>query len=279
MMATDVAKGLSAVHAVGIVHRDIKPENIFLARSPTGTTIPKLLDFGISKQHDEPLATQQGALTGTPAYMSPEQANGETNIDPRTDIWSLGVVLYEMLTGKHPFVAPNYQALMTAIAERSHAPLESTVPGAIRGVVDRCLAKRPDDRYATSDALVDALASVERGGASMALHDDGFVQRKGRWLILGAAFISLVVAGVATWIGMASDVPSATHSPSAATVAVDVDAHASSAPSTRPVVNVAPTSSVTRVAPSSMTSSAATTRKAPRAPGKQPSTSVTTPGF
>lgn len=279
MIAADVAKGLSAVHAVGIVHRDIKPENIFLARSPTGTTIPKLLDFGISKQRDEPLATQQGALTGTPAYMSPEQANGETNIDPRTDIWSLGVVLYEMLTGKHPFVAPNYQALMTAIAERSHAPLESTVPGAIRGVVDRCLAKRPDDRYATSDALLDALESVERGGASMALHDDGFVQRKGRWLVLGAAFISLVVAGVAAWISMASDVPSAAHSPSAATFAVDVDAHASSSPSTRPVVNVAPTSSVTHVAPSSMTSSAATTRKAPRAPGKQPSTSVTTPGF
>ena len=165
-IATEIARGLAAAHAAGIVHRDIKPENIFLARGSRGGLVPKLLDFGISKQQqsDETLATMNGVPFGTPAYMSPEQALGLLDVDHRTDVWSLGVVLHEMLTGKHPFVAPNYQALMTKIAESEPSPLDASVPEVVRGIVARCLAKNARDRFADAEALAaaleDALAKI-----------------------------------------------------------------------------------------------------------------------
>ncbi|MBK9258830.1 MAG: protein kinase [Polyangiaceae bacterium] len=279
-IAADVARGLSAVHAVGIVHRDVKPENIFLARSPTGSTIPKLLDFGISKEQHDSLATHQGALTGTPAYMSPEQANGDTNLDPRTDIWSLGVVLYEMLTGKHPFVEQNYPSLMVAIAERPHEPLERAVPDAIRRIVDTCLAKRPSDRYSSSDALLDALVSVGNAGAKHSPGDRGSSRRNARWLIAGSVLASFIVVVVAMWIRRASDVPSGTRPPSSASAAAESAVHVPASSSTHPVADVVPASSMTQASPSSMAPAPSTTpQKAPRAPVKRPSTSVTTPGF
>ena len=157
-IASEVASGLAAAHQAGVVHRDVKPENVFLARGSSGGIVPKLLDFGVSKaRHEDIYATYSGQLLGTPAYMSPEQALGETDIDHRTDIWSLGVVVYEMLTGRHPFDAPNYQALLPKIAEGDHDPLGAEVPPALHRVVDRCLAKGRGDRYPTADALGDAL--------------------------------------------------------------------------------------------------------------------------
>src|SRR5262245_59490911 len=92
-IAAEVAGGLSAAHHAGVVHRDVKPENVFLSRGPSGGFVPKLLDFGVSKARHESdaLATASGQLFGTPAYMSPEQALGELDVDHRTDIWSLGV--------------------------------------------------------------------------------------------------------------------------------------------------------------------------------------------
>ena len=104
-------------HDKGIVHRDIKPDNVFLAADALGRKQPKLLDFGIAKvdkQIDGRL-TQVGAVLGSPDYMSPEQALGLDDIDERTDIWSLCVVLYEVITGTVPFQKPNYNALMHAI--------------------------------------------------------------------------------------------------------------------------------------------------------------------
>jgi serine/threonine-protein kinase len=142
----------------------VKPENIFLARGSSGGIVPKLLDFGVSKAREEDVyATSSGQLLGTPAYMSPEQALGETDIDHRTDLWSLGVVLYEMLSGKHPFHAPNYQALLPRIAEAPHAPLDPEIPASLRRIVDRCLAKDRADRFQTADALGEALEAALSG--------------------------------------------------------------------------------------------------------------------
>ncbi|HVJ90155.1 MAG TPA: serine/threonine-protein kinase, partial [Labilithrix sp.] len=114
-----VLGGLGAAHAQGIVHRDLKPENVVLAREPNGTFAAKILDFGIAKVMD--LAggmgskTRTGVLLGTPAYMSPEQIKNSKDVDARSDIWSAGVMLYEMLAGRVAFPAPTEYARLTAV--------------------------------------------------------------------------------------------------------------------------------------------------------------------
>ena len=160
-IAAEVCRGLAAAHAAGVVHRDLKPENVFLSRGPGGGVVPKLLDFGISSARG--IATLQGKMFGTPAYMSPEQALGEGGIDHRTDVWALGVVLYEMLTGQLPFRAPSYPALLPLIIETPYPALPGAIPGEVRTVVAGCLAKDRADRYPTADALLEA---IERAGAS-----------------------------------------------------------------------------------------------------------------
>src|SRR5262249_7018587 len=114
-----ICEGLAEAHLCGIVHRDIKPQNVFVTRRPDGSTCVKLLDFGISKVlHDdvewsELTATQE--IVGTPAYCSPEQIRNPSTIDSRTDIWSLGVVLYAVLSGRKPFEAKGSSAIFAAI--------------------------------------------------------------------------------------------------------------------------------------------------------------------
>src|SRR5262249_27870564 len=148
-IAIEVCRGLEAAHAIGVVHRDIKPENIFLARGSSGGIVPKLLDFGISKKAlpDDAASAPTSQTFGTPAYMSPEQALGEGDIDRATDIWAMGVVLHEMTTGQHPFVAPSYPALMARIADDPPAPPPEHVAAPLRSIIGRCLQKRRSDRY------------------------------------------------------------------------------------------------------------------------------------
>jgi serine/threonine-protein kinase len=113
-----ILDGLREAHDKGIVHRDIKPENLFISKTTRGRLQPKVLDFGIAKleeTNDANRLTQDGAVLGSPGYFSPEQARGETNIDLRTDIWSICVVLYELITGELPFNGPNYNALLMSI--------------------------------------------------------------------------------------------------------------------------------------------------------------------
>jgi eukaryotic-like serine/threonine-protein kinase len=113
-----ILEGLREAHEKGIVHRDIKPENLFITKTTRGRLQPKVLDFGIAKLEESPEAcrlTQDGAVLGSPGYFSPEQARGEANIDLRTDIWSISVVLYELITGELPFTGPNYNALLMSI--------------------------------------------------------------------------------------------------------------------------------------------------------------------
>ena len=126
-----VADALHAAHAEGIVHRDLKPANIFLARDDDGAALAKVLDFGIAKLLDDALATgltATGAVVGTPRYMAPEQAFGESDIDHRADIWSLGVVLYECLSGVHPVDGENLRQLMRRLLEDAITPLAALDP-------------------------------------------------------------------------------------------------------------------------------------------------------
>jgi len=155
---------LREAHAAGLIHRDIKPGNIFAAQRGGVYDVAKLLDFGLAKPllPDESLQlTQEGAITGSPLYMSPEQALGEAEPDARGDIYSLGAVAYFLLTGQPPFDGDKPMKVLLAHA-RDEAPplsqLRSDIPADLELVVLRCLAKRPEDRYQSVQSLSEALA-------------------------------------------------------------------------------------------------------------------------
>ena len=156
-----VLSGLVAAHEQQIVHRDIKPENIFLTQRVGCPPLVKLLDFGVSKMtgrggavRAEDLAlTRTGMVMGTPFYMAPEQARGERDLDARVDLYACGVILYEALTGRRPFTAANYNALLVQILTASPRPaieLRPALPPGFGAVIDKAMARRREDRYATA---------------------------------------------------------------------------------------------------------------------------------
>ena len=163
-----VIAALAAAHAQEIVHRDLKPENIFLRRGSDGEVSVRLLDFGIAKFLDhedvQDKLTRTGSLIGTPQYMSPEQINGDAAIDGRSDIYSLGVIIHEMLTGRRPFEGETLGAVIRAhlLSEPPAlvAPDTSRVPPQIGDVVRRMLAKKVADRYATLAEVASDLEDV-----------------------------------------------------------------------------------------------------------------------
>src|SRR5450755_2048787 len=155
ILAMQVARALDYVHYRGIVHRDIKPANIMIAR--TGGT--KVMDFGIARDTSFGDLTEAGTGIGTPAYMSPEQVLGD-KLDARSDIFSLGVVLYQMLTGKKPFVEDEKKSAMHKIRLEKHESARSVnpeVPRELNNIIDRCLEKQPRDRWRSSQHMVMAL--------------------------------------------------------------------------------------------------------------------------
>jgi serine/threonine-protein kinase len=157
--ARQIAGGLGHAHAAGIVHRDIKPANVAITRDG----VVKILDFGIAKVADASL-TRTGMVLGTLAYMSPEQAAGEKQVDQRTDLWALGVVLYEMLAGRRPFAQDTIAALFHAVQAQEPTPLQELRPDVSAGlqqVVTRLLQKEREQRYPNMAALLDALEAVE----------------------------------------------------------------------------------------------------------------------
>jgi serine/threonine protein kinase len=164
-----VAKALGKAHQVGVVHRDIKPDNIFLSDVEGGELFVKVLDFGIAKRdqaHVKGAATTTGAVVGTPYYMSPEQIVGEKDIDARTDIWSLGVVAFEAMTGRRPFEGTTVGAITLAIhtATRRITDYLPGAPPALDAWFARACAREPKDRFQTpreaSVALMQAVGDL-----------------------------------------------------------------------------------------------------------------------
>jgi serine/threonine-protein kinase len=160
-------EAIAQAHAMGIIHRDLKPSNLFLARRKDGTHRIKVLDFGISKANN-PLAEGVNALTstksmlGTPMYMSPEQIRNARVVDARSDIWSLGVILHELVAGTTPFHGETLGELLVAIREESPPPLRTLrpeVPEAFERLVLQCLARKPEERFQHVAALATALAA------------------------------------------------------------------------------------------------------------------------
>jgi eukaryotic-like serine/threonine-protein kinase len=156
---TGVAKALDLAHKQGIIHRDLKPANIFIHRAATGERVAKILDFGISKVFDTGhnfTLTRTGTVVGSPAYMSPEQASGREDLDGRADVWSLGVVFYESLTGTLPHEASNYNALMVRILTQDVDPImtrKTDLPANICSIVDGCLKREREHRTASAELL------------------------------------------------------------------------------------------------------------------------------
>jgi serine/threonine-protein kinase len=157
-------EGVAQAHACGIVHRDLKPANLYLALRPDGTNVIKILDFGISKTtgEGEKVKTLTGkAVLGSPAYMSPEQVRNPRTVDGRSDLFSLGVAMYELLTGEIPFDGDGVGEILAAVLERDPIPLRKKrpdVPPALEKVILRCLEKSRDKRYANAAELARALA-------------------------------------------------------------------------------------------------------------------------
>ncbi len=203
-----VASALAAAHACGVVHRDLKPANIWLAPDARGGFHVTLLDFGIAKLRDDSFArreptapaavstmttgstaTQVGESIGTPAYMSPEQCVGDT-VDRRSDIYSLGVVVYQMLAGALPFRGDTMALLQQHfVAAMPPFPAEAGIPSAVEAVVQRALAKEPDERFASAVAFAAALRAHSAGfGESMRRALVIFSERMPELSILGACF-------------------------------------------------------------------------------------------
>ncbi|HSO32141.1 MAG TPA: serine/threonine-protein kinase [Labilithrix sp.] len=163
-VACAILSALNHVHDKGIVHRDVKPSNVFFAVEPDGHVIPKILDFGIAKLPAASSAlTVDGSVLGTPHYMAPEQIRGVTDIDGRSDMFSLASVLYEMLTGVRPFQRDSAAASLAAVLEHEVDP-DPRIEPRLWVAIARALAKRPYERFATCAELADALrAAIDAG--------------------------------------------------------------------------------------------------------------------
>jgi eukaryotic-like serine/threonine-protein kinase len=160
-------RGVAQAHAIGIVHRDLKPSNLFLAKRKDGSVVVKVLDFGISKaQGSSALAASPSALTstkamlGSPLYMSPEQLRSSKSVDYRADIWAMGVILYELMTGHLPFMGENLGELFAAILETDPVPLRhfADVHPQLEEIVFRCLNRKQEHRFQSANELAQALA-------------------------------------------------------------------------------------------------------------------------
>ena len=167
-LVSQAARGMEVAHAAGIIHRDLKPQNLFVCRRQDGTDLLKVLDFGVAKLQtiDEMnMATRTGAVLGTVAYMSPEQARGDKIVDQRSDVYALGAILYELCSGRKPHPGESHNAILHHIATQPAVPLESVaseLPVGFLAIVAGALAADPASRPPSAGALVEALAPFAR---------------------------------------------------------------------------------------------------------------------
>ena len=295
-IAMPVVSAVRAAHALGIVHRDLKPENVFLARGPGDRLDVKVLNFGIAKltalDGDAARttgATATGALVGTPCYMAPEQAFGERDVDHRADVWSIGMILYEGLSGVLPTQAENVGQVLKIVLTHAIRPLGAVapqVPDGLRDLVDRMLAHDREDRPADLGEVADALApyagaattvrapprkapgtGVEHAGSKT---DGGAVSIPGHPSPRTRSFVTAVVAVAAvtgaaawSWMRVRAEAPADT------TAAAQTPPAVSAVPEAPPPLPVAPDpapreASSAAAEPSSLPSGAPAAPSAPR---------------
>lgn len=195
-LAATLAEAIHAAHQCGILHRDLKPSNILLAADGT----PKISDFGLARRlHSDGELTLSGVPMGTPSYMAPEQARGDRKaLGPATDVYALGAVLYELLTGRPPFRGENTTATLRQVASDDPVPparLNPRVPRDLQTICLKCLTKEPQGRYASAAALADDLRRCKRGEPIKA-RPVGTVERATRWVRRRPALAGALAAGV-----------------------------------------------------------------------------------
>ena len=204
-IAIQAGEGLRAAHEKGIVHRDIKSANLMVA--PQGQV--KIMDFGLAQAADRSQLTKTETLLGTPAFMSPEQAQ-RLPTDRRTDIWSLGVVIYEMVTGRTPFEGEREQAVLYAIANEQPEPITALrvgIPTELDRIVGKAMAKKADERYPHIDDMLVDLRELQKQ-TEMGARDTRRAQPASKpasrspWYIAGAAVVIAVILGISAWPGV-----------------------------------------------------------------------------
>ena len=211
-LLTSLAEAVQAAHQGGIIHRDLKPANVLLTAEGT----LKVTDFGLARRMDDPSGlTQSGATLGTPSYMAPEQAEGKTHaIGPAADIYALGAILYEMLTGRPPFQAATSSATLQQIISEDPVPpsrLNSQVPRDLETICLKCLQKEPQRRYSSAAALAEDLGRYRRG-ETIAARPVGRLGRAARWVrrrptaaalavaLVASTLLALALVGVWLWV-------------------------------------------------------------------------------
>jgi serine/threonine-protein kinase len=195
-LVEQLARGVAYAHGRGVIHRDLKPANVLL--TPDGT--PKITDFGLAKRVDaDPALTAPGSIVGTPYYMSPEQASGANPVGPATDIYSLGAILYEALTGQPPFKATTSFATLDLVRSQEPVPprrLQPRTPRDLETICLKCLHKDPDRRYPSAETLADDLRRFQAGETIQA-RPVGRLERLVKWIRrnpAGAALAALLLA-------------------------------------------------------------------------------------
>jgi eukaryotic-like serine/threonine-protein kinase len=190
-----ICAALEAAHNAGVVHRDLKPQNVMIDKDDR----VYVMDFGIARSLETPGMTQTGALMGTPEYMSPEQAKGE-KVDARSDLFALGIIFYEMLTGISPFKADTAMAMMFKRTQERAAPLSQMnveVPGVISDIVSKCLEIKPDERYQTARAIIDDIEAWKGGVPHATIMPASrrirYAPSYQKWVVVGAAVVVLAV--------------------------------------------------------------------------------------